>query len=127
MGKVILFSLAFFTILVPLAEASEQTECEKALLSMMFDDIYKAVNEHFEYEGVQFTDEKVLDLKVTNGLSFDITIQISTFLGAHNIIGTDTLRFKREVGGIKLVDYRHTLSEYKQEILDWYYKNQLIP
>lgn len=122
MRKIIALSLFLFIIpIVPTADALDQSECEKALTSLMFDDIYKAVNKNYDFKGVEFENEKVLDLKMTNGLTFDITIQISTFVGAHNTIGTDTLRFKREINGLELVSYDHKPSEDKDKILKWYF------
>ncbi|MGM7682791.1 DUF3888 domain-containing protein [Cytobacillus sp. Hm23] len=122
--------LLFLFLLIPFAhvvEASDQSECEKALLSLMFEDIYKAVNENYEFEGVQFENWKITDLKMTNGLTFDITVQISTFIGAHNTIGTDTLKFKREIDGLQLVSFDHIPSEHKDEILEWYFNISTHP
>jgi len=114
-------SLLLIIFFAPYAEADNQTDYEKAMISMMFEEINKSVNENYDFKGVQFTDGKILELKMTDGLSFIITIQISTFIGAHNIIGIDQLKFKRELDGLKLVNYEHTPSEYKEEILRWYF------
>ncbi|WEG14419.1 DUF3888 domain-containing protein [Pullulanibacillus sp. KACC 23026] len=96
---------------------------EKVLLSLMFEDIHKAVNENYDFEGVQFYRGRVLYLKMEGGLSFIITIQIETFIGAHNDIGTDTLTFKRDVNGLKLTDYKHAASPQQKQNLEWYFKN----
>lgn len=114
-------------LFAPLVEAADQSEYEKALLSLMFEDIYKAVNESYDFEGIQFEKKKIMDLKMTNGLTFDITVQISTFIGAHHTIGTDTLRFKREIGALKLVNYNHSPSEHKEKILEWYFNKSTQP
>src|SRR5690625_4260612 len=90
--------------------ASNLPACEDALLSLMWEDVQKAIVEHhYDIKDIQSSDGKVLELKMTNGLSFEITIQIDTFVGAHNTIGTDTLKFVREVpDGLKLISYKHT-------------------
>ncbi|WP_188455738.1 hypothetical protein [Virgibacillus oceani] len=41
------------------ALASNQSTYEKALLSLMWDDIYKAVDEHYDIKGIQTWNEKV--------------------------------------------------------------------
>lgn len=106
--------------------SSNQSTCEDALLSLMWEDIQKAIVEHhYDIKDIQSSDEKVLDLKMTNGLSFEITIQLDAFVDAHNTIGTDTLKFVREANdGLKLVSYKHTPSKEKKEILEWYFKNR---
>jgi Protein of unknown function (DUF3888) len=104
--------------------ASNQTY-EKALLSLMWEDIDKAVVEYYDIKDVQSSDEKILDLKMKNALDFEITIQLNAFIGAHNTIGTDTLTFVRESPNkLKLVKYKHTPTKEKEEILDWYFKNR---
>lgn len=105
----------------------DQFPYEKALLSLMFEDIYKAVNENYDFEGVQFYRGKVLYLKMEGGLSFVITIQIETFIGAHNDIGTDTLTFKRDVNGLKLTDYKHVASPQQKQNLEWYFNKSANP
>src|SRR5690606_13376716 len=128
MRKAIALSLFLFIIpIVPTVEAYNKSECEKALTSLMFDDIYKAVNENYDIKDVQFENEKILDLKMSSGLTFYITVQISTFIGAHNTIGTDTLQFKREIDGLKLVSYDHKPSKDKDEILKWYLNKSSQP
>lgn len=106
--------------------ASNRSNCENALLSLMWEDIRKAVNEyHHDIEGVQFFNEKILDIKMKNALDFEITIQLEAFVGAHNTIGTDTLKFIREApAGLKLVSYKHNPSKDKKEILEWFNKNR---
>nr|WP_275955877.1 DUF3888 domain-containing protein [Oceanobacillus polygoni] len=105
--------------------ASKQSTLEDALLSLMWEDVRKATVEHYDLNDVQYWNEKVLELKMTNGLSFEITIQLDAFVGAHNTIGTDTLKFVREIpDGLKLVSYKHTPSKEKKEILEWYFKNR---
>lgn len=113
-------------LIIPTVGANK-SECEKALISLMFDDSYKAVNENHNIKEVEFKNEKILYLKMTSGLTFDVTIQISTFIGAHNTIGTDTLQFKRDIDGLKLVSYVHKPSEDKDEILKWYFNNSFQP
>ncbi|WP_405100158.1 DUF3888 domain-containing protein [Oceanobacillus sp. FSL H7-0719] len=127
MKKIFVFFTALFLtfmIAVP-SSASNQTACESALLSLMWDDIQAALTAHHsEIKDIQSFDEKVVELKMTNGLSFEITIQLDAFVGAHNTIGTDTLKFIREVpDGLKLVSYKHKPTKKKKEILEWYFKN----
>jgi hypothetical protein len=101
--------------------ATNQTTCEKAFLSLMWEEIHQAIDEYYDIEGVQAWKMKVLDLKMTNGLSFEAIIQLETFVGAHNTIGTDKLKFIKEVpDGIKLVSYKHTPSKHKDEVLKWF-------
>jgi hypothetical protein len=103
------------------ALAINQTTCEKAFLSLMWEEIHQAMNEYYDIDGVQAWKMKILDLKMTNGLSFEVIIQLETFIGAHNTIGTDKLKFIKEApDGIKLVSYNHTPSKLKDEILKWY-------
>lgn len=105
--------------------ASNQSNCENALISLMWEDIHKAVNEYYyDIEGVQFTDEKILNIKMKNALDFEITIKIDTFIGAHNTIGTDTLKFVQEELKLNLVSYKHNPSKDKKEILEWFNKNR---
>lgn len=121
MKKVLVILSILFLTFSTHAFALNQSSCEKALLSLMWEDIYKAIDDHYDIEGVQSWKTKVLDLKMTNGLSFEITLQLDTFVGAHNTIGTDKLKFVKEVpDGIKLVSYKHTPSKHKNEILKWY-------
>ncbi|MGP4064038.1 DUF3888 domain-containing protein [Oceanobacillus sp. M65] len=69
--------------------------------------------------------KKIVDLKTKNALDFEITIQLDAFIGAHNTIGTDTLTFETEAPNkLKLVNYKHTPTKEKKEILEWYLKNQ---
>lgn len=127
MKKVLVIFTTLFLILMFSTPtiASNQSTCEDALLSLMWEDIRKATVEHYDLNDVQYWNEKVLELKITNGLSFEITIQLDAFVGAHNTIGTDTLKFVREVpDGLKLVSYKHTPSKEKKEILEWYFKNR---
>lgn len=105
----------------------DQLPYEKALLSLMFEDIYKAVEENYDFEGVQFYGGKVLYLKMEGGLSFVITIQIETFIGAHNDIGTDTLTFKRDINGLKLTNYKHSASPQQKQNLDWFFNKSANP
>lgn len=123
----VIFTTLFFSLMVSTTTiASNQSTCEDALLSLMWEDIQKAIVEHhYDIKDIQAFDEKVLDLKMKNGLSFEITIQLNVFVGAHNTIGTDTLKFVREVpDGLKLVSYKHIPSKEKKEILEWYFKNR---
>ncbi|MBD8068773.1 DUF3888 domain-containing protein [Bacillus sp. PS06] len=99
----------------------DQSPFEKALVSLMFEDIYKAVEENYEFDGVQSWQHKVVNLKMKNDIEFVITIQIETFIGAHNIIGTDYLTFKRDDDGLQLINYKHVPSKDKKEILEWYF------
>ncbi len=107
--------------------ASNQSDFEKALLSLMWEDIDKAVDNYYDIEDVhvQYYDQKVIDLKMKNALDFEITIQLNAFIGAHNTIGTDTLTFvTEEPNKLKLVNYKHTPTKEKKEILEWYLKNR---
>lgn len=126
MKKVLVIFSTLYLMFSSSAVASNESTCEKALLSLMWEDIYNAVEEHYNIEGgVQSWNKKVLDLKMTNGLTFEITIQLDAFVGAHNTIGTDILKFVREgPEGLKLVSYKHTPSKHKKEILEWYLKNR---
>ncbi|OZU87590.1 hypothetical protein CIL03_15995 [Virgibacillus indicus] len=123
--------LVIFTMLLLIlmfstpAIASNQSTYEDALLSLMWEDIRKAVVEYYDIKDVQSSNEKILDLEMKNALDFEITIQLDAFIGAHNTIGTDKLKFVREApDGLKLVSYKHTPSKYKKEILERYFKNQ---
>jgi hypothetical protein len=117
---IVIWSLVFLMTSTP-ASAINQTTCEKAFLSLMWEEIHQAMDEYYDIDGVQAWKMKVLDLKMTNGLSFEAIIQLETFIGAHNTIGTDKLKFIKEVpDGIKLVSYNHTPSKHKDEILKWY-------
>ncbi|TFB23904.1 DUF3888 domain-containing protein [Filobacillus milosensis] len=127
MRNIIVITVFLLVLFVPIAEASAQTDYEKALISLMFEDIHKTVDEYYGFEGVQFFDEEILELKMTGGLSFDVAVKISTFIGAHNTIGTDTLKFRREVEGLKLISYNHIPSEHKEEILEWYFNRSVHP
>lgn len=122
MYRIAVFLLLLFLInpVTSKVEATGQSDYEKAVLSLMFDQIYKAVNDNYDIQGVQFEDQKILSLNMTNGLTFDVTIQIQTFIGAHNTIGTDTLRFKRELNGVKLVRYSHHPSPHSDELIKLY-------
>ncbi|WP_163539581.1 DUF3888 domain-containing protein [Gracilibacillus sp. YIM 98692] len=128
MKKVLIIFLSLFLMFSTPAFASNQSNYEKALLSLMWEEIYRAVDEYYlnneGLTGVQTWNKKVLDLKMTDGLSFEITIQLDAFVGAHNTIGTDTLKFTREIDGLKLVNYNHTPSKHKEEILEWYLREQ---
>lgn len=95
MKKVLVIFTTLFLILIFSTPtiASNQSTCEDALLSLMWEYIRKAIVEHYDIKDVQSSDEKVLDLKMKNGLSFEITIQLDAFITAHNTIGTDTLKF----------------------------------
>src|SRR5690625_3434898 len=109
-----MLSLLLIIFFAPYAEADNQTDYEKAMISMMFEEINKSVNENYDFKGVQFTDGKILELKMTDRLSFIITIQISIFIGVHNIIGIDHLIFKLELNELNLINYENTPSEYKE-------------
>jgi hypothetical protein len=117
---IVIWSLVFLMSSTP-ASAINQTTCEKAFLSLMWEEIHQAMDEYYDIDGVQAWKMKVLDIKMTNGLSFEAIIQLETFIGAHNTIGTDKLKFIKEVpDGIKLVSYNHTPSKHKDEILKLY-------
>lgn len=108
-------------------EASTQSTCEKALISLMWEDINKAVNKNYNFEGVQVWNERIISLKMTGGLTFETSVQIDTFIGAHNTIGTDTLILTRELNGLKLISYKPTPSKHKNEILEWYLMKSAQP
>jgi hypothetical protein len=117
---IVILSILFLMSSTP-ALATNQTTCEKAFLSLMWEEIHHAIDEYYDIEGVQAWKMDVLDLKMTNGLSFEAIIQLETFVGAHNTIGTDKLKFIKEVpDGIKLVSFKHTPSKHKDEVLKWY-------
>ena len=134
MRKIVSLTLLLLLLFGTNAEAATQSAkehqlpYEKALLSLMFEDIYKAVKENYDFEGVQFYRGKVLYLKMEGGLSFVITIQIETFIGAHNDIGTDTLTFKRDINnGLKLTNYKHTVSPQQKQNLEWFFNRSANP
>jgi hypothetical protein len=117
---IVILSLLFLTSSTT-ALATNQATYEKAFLSLMWEEIQQAIDEYYDIEGVQAWKMKVLDLKMTNGLSFEAIIQFETFDGAHNTIGTDKLKLIKEVpDGIKLNSYKHTPSKHKDDVLKWY-------
>ncbi|WP_246145557.1 DUF3888 domain-containing protein [Bacillus rubiinfantis] len=121
---VVLFFLS--SLCVGNAQAANNSPCEKALLSLMWEDINNAIAKQYDF-GVSIWNEKIVQLQMQNGLTFQITIQGDVYVGAHNTFGTDTITFEREIDGLKLVSYKHTPSKDKQEILDWYFKHSAQP
>lgn len=114
---VVIFSALFLILMFSTPTfASDQSAYEKALLSLLWEDIDRAVVEYYDIKDVQYFDEKILDLKMKNTLDFEITIQLAAFIGAHNTIGTDTLTFVQEAPDkLKLVHYKHTPSKEKRK------------
>ncbi|GEL77801.1 DUF3888 domain-containing protein [Tenuibacillus multivorans] len=55
---------------------------------------------------------------MTNHRSFVIIIEIDSFVGAHNTIGTDELKFVRK-DDVQLINYKHTPSPNKEKILEF--------
>jgi hypothetical protein len=124
--KKIIVLLPLLLLFVTNVEAANKSKYEKAILSLMWDDIYKAINEHYDFE-VSIWNEKILNLDMQNGLTFKITIQGDVYVGAHNTFGTYTLTFERGIEGLKLLEYKHIPSKDEKEILDWYFKKSVQP
>jgi hypothetical protein len=124
--KIIVVLFLLYPLLAGNVQATNETQCEKALLSLMWEDINKAIAEQYDFE-VSIWNKKILHLEMLNGLTFRITIQGDVYVGAHNTFGTDTMTFERGIEGLKLLDYKQKPLKNKQEILDWYFKHSAQP
>lgn len=83
---------------------------DDAIISLLLDDINKAVQSYYNDPNKSFWKAKIIDLKrIGEGIyEFEVTIEIETFEGAHNPpYGKDILVFSREIEGIKLIKYQH--------------------
>jgi hypothetical protein len=118
--KKILF-LVFLTIFffsISIGDAYSDTTTQQtnnlikddAIISLLLDDINKAIQTFYNDPNKSFWKAKIIDLKrIGEGIyEFEVTIELETFEGAHNPpYGKDILIFSRKIEGIKLVKYQH--------------------
>jgi hypothetical protein len=83
---------------------------DDAIISLLLDDINKAIQTYYDDPNKSFWKAKIIDLKrIGEGIyEFEVTIELETFEGAHNPpYGKDILVFLRKIEGIKLIKYQH--------------------
>ena len=79
---------------------------ERVLLSLLYPDIQKAVNNYYG-NFRQFDKQKIIYMK-PKGLKQEIQVQVSTFVGPHNPpYGLDTITFILESSKLKAIDFKH--------------------
>jgi hypothetical protein len=83
---------------------------DNAIISLLLDDINKAIQTYYNDPNKSFWKAKIIDLKsIGEGIyEFEVTIKLETFKGAHNPpYAEDILVFSRKIEGIKLIKYQH--------------------
>lgn len=81
------------------------------ILSLFTPKINDAVEQYYN-ERRQYWREKIINIKEIGNYKYELTIQIETFVGAHDApVGKDTLVFTTNLNDIKLKKFTHQVKE----------------
>ncbi|MED4355028.1 DUF3888 domain-containing protein [Schinkia azotoformans] len=115
---VIILGLSFTPTYIATANTlhsnTTQSKCkinDDLILSLFTPKINAAVEQYYN-ERRQYWREKIINIKEIGNYKYEVTIQIETFVGAHDApVGKDTLVFTTNLNDIKLKKYTHQLKK----------------
>lgn len=128
MAKIGLIVVSLFLLLnnVPLKDSVEQRQpvtyeaeetqeelCQEALIAFLYPYIYKAVVQYYgknNYKQIALYDAEIISIErlPEDHFCFEITVQVTTFEGAHNPpYGIETITIRKKLAETRVINFKH--------------------